>query len=63
MLEEVIKRGARLARPGEFTMRAYLNNKIDLSKAEAIYEIISCKSDMGLLSASNKLGGALKEKN
>ena len=62
VLEEVVKKGARLAKPGEFTMRAYLNNKIDLSKAEAIYEIISCKGEKGLFFASTKLGGALKQK-
>ncbi|GAB6162401.1 tRNA uridine-5-carboxymethylaminomethyl(34) synthesis GTPase MnmE [Desulfothermus naphthae] len=62
VLEEVVKKGARLAKPGEFTMRAYLNNKIDLSKAEAILEIISCKGEKGLFFACTKLSGALKQK-
>ncbi len=62
VLEEVVKKGARVAKPGEFTLRAYLNNKIDLSKAEAIAEIISCKGEKALSLAANKLHGALKEK-
>ncbi len=62
ILKEVISKGARLAEPGEFTLRAFLNGKIDLTKAEAILEIIEAKSERSLELASTKLSGHLKEK-
>ncbi|MCE1164460.1 MAG: tRNA uridine-5-carboxymethylaminomethyl(34) synthesis GTPase MnmE, partial [Bacteroidetes bacterium] len=45
VLEAVLKNGARHAEPGEFTKRAFLNGKIDLSKAEAVADLISAKTD------------------
>ena len=61
ILDTVIKKGARIAEPGEFTKRAFLNGKIDLSQAEAIIDIIKAKSDSGLKSAVKQLDGGLKE--
>lgn len=62
ILELVIREGARPAEPGEFTLRAFLNGRIDLSQAEAIEEIISAKSDRALQFALNILSGKLSEK-
>lgn len=62
ILKEVVLQGARLAEPGEFTLRAFLNGKIDLTKAEAILEIIDAKSEKSLEFATTKLSGQLKEK-
>jgi tRNA modification GTPase len=62
VLSEVIKAGARLAEPGEFTKRAFLNNRIDLSQAEAVLEMIAAKTDRGLALAVSHLKGDLAEK-
>ena len=62
ILEELIKNGARLALPGEFTKRAFVNGKIDLAQAEAIGDIIDSQSDALLNKAVNQLGGILSEK-
>lgn len=51
ILEEVLKTGARLAEPGEFTKRAFLNGRIDLSEAEAVMDIITSKTDASMKSA------------
>ncbi|MCM0647022.1 tRNA uridine-5-carboxymethylaminomethyl(34) synthesis GTPase MnmE [Clostridium swellfunianum] len=51
VLEEVIKAGARLAEPGEFTKRAFLNGRIDLSQAEAVIDIIRAKTELSMKSA------------
>jgi tRNA modification GTPase len=51
VLEEVIKAGARLAEPGEFTKRAFLNGRIDLSQAEAVIDIIRAKTELSRKSA------------
>jgi tRNA modification GTPase len=59
ILELVIKRGARLAEPGEFTKRAFLNGRIDLTQAEAVAEIISAKSKKALSTAVNQIKGKL----
>ena len=59
ILKDLINRGCRLAEPGEFTRRSFLNGKIDLTQAESIAEIISAKSDLQLKVASKKLSGAL----
>jgi len=61
ILDLIISKGARIADPGEFTKRAFLNGKIDLSQAEAIIDIIAAKSDRGLKSAIKQLDGGLKE--
>jgi tRNA modification GTPase len=51
VLEEVIRAGARLAEPGEFTKRAFLNGRIDLSQAEAVIDIIRAKTELSMKSA------------
>ena len=50
VLEAVLNAGARLAEPGEFTKRAFLNGRIDLSQAEAVIDIINAKNDYALKS-------------
>ena len=62
VLAEVIKAGTRLAEPGEFTRRAFLNNLIDLSQAEAVADMIMAKTDRGLELAVSHLKGNLTEK-
>ncbi|MFZ2445954.1 MAG: tRNA uridine-5-carboxymethylaminomethyl(34) synthesis GTPase MnmE [Syntrophobacteraceae bacterium] len=57
ILELVLSCGARLAEPGEFTRRAFLNGRIDLSQAEAVIEIIRSRSEQGLLLANRHLRG------
>ncbi|MEW8957041.1 tRNA uridine-5-carboxymethylaminomethyl(34) synthesis GTPase MnmE [Clostridium sp.] len=51
ILEEVIKNGARNAEPGEFTKRAFLNGRIDLTQAEAVIDLINAKTDLSMKSA------------
>ncbi|ERI90524.1 tRNA modification GTPase TrmE [Clostridiales bacterium oral taxon 876 str. F0540] len=51
VLEEVIKQGVRIAEPGEFTKRAFLNGRIDLSQAEAVIDIIRAKTELSMKSA------------
>ena len=62
ILEQVIKNGARLAQPGEFTKRAFLNGRIDLSEAEAVMDIISSKNELALKSSVNQLRGNISNK-
>ncbi len=62
ILELVFFAGARPAKPGEFTLRAYLNGRIDLSQAEAIQELIYAKTETALNLALNNLLGKLSEK-
>lgn len=62
VLELVLTSGARLAQPGEFTLRAYLNGRIDLSQAEAIQELVLAKTETSLNLALNTLLGKLSEK-
>ncbi len=57
VLERVIEAGARLALPGEFTKRAFLNGKLDLSQAEAVAKVIAAKSKRALRVAQNQLLG------
>lgn len=59
ILEIVILHGARLALPGEFTKRAFLNGRIDLTKAEAIMDLIEAKSDYALKSSARQLKGVI----
>lgn len=59
ILALVVKLGARLALPGEFSQRAFLNGKIDLAQAEAIGEMIHARSEFAYTSAKNQLMGAL----
>lgn len=62
ILELVFLAGARPAEPGEFTLRAFLNGRIDLSQAEAVEEIISARSETALDLALKNLSGKLSEK-
>ncbi len=59
VLKELIKNGARIARPGEFSKRAFLNGKIDLSKAEAISKIIEARSEDAVKLLAKQLKGDL----
>ncbi len=61
ILETVIKAGARPAEPGEFTKRAFLNGRIDLSQAESVIDIINSKNDFALKSSLKQLQGSLFE--
>ena len=62
ILHTVLKNGARIAENGEFTKRAFLNGRIDLSKAEAVIDIINSKTELEHKSAVNRLSGKLNEK-
>lgn len=62
ILELVLKSGCRLAEPGEFTKRAFLNGRIDLSKAEAVMDIIHAKNEFALKASVHQLRGAVSEK-
>ena len=57
VLELVIKNGARLAEPGEFTKRAFLNGRIDLTKAEAVMDVINSKNKYAMKSSAKQLKG------
>ena len=61
ILELVLKRGARLAEPGEFTKRAFLNGRIDLSQAEAVIDLVNAQTAEGLEIAARQLKGHLLE--
>lgn len=62
ILEAVIASGARPAEPGEFTKRAFLNGRIDLSKAEAVMDLIHSKNEFAMSSSLKQLEGALGKK-
>lgn len=62
ILETVIKNGARIAEPGEFTKRAFLNGRIDLTKAEAVMDLIESQNDYALKSSIDQLKGSVYEK-
>lgn len=62
ILEICIKNGARLAEPGEFTKRAFLNGRIDLSQAEAIIDVINAKSEKEAKASMKQLNGFLSSK-
>jgi tRNA modification GTPase len=59
VLETCLRAGARGARPGEFTERAYLNGKIDVTQAEAVIDLIRAQTDLALRSATEQLTGRL----
>lgn len=61
ILQIVIDEGARLARPGEFTFRAYSNGRIDLTQAEAVMDMINSRSERGLILASRQIRGELRD--
>ena len=58
----LLKHGARLAEPGEFTKRAFLNGRIDLAQAEAVFDIIKAKTEESLKAAVSQLKGGLSKK-
>ena len=62
VLDLVLKNGARSAEPGEFTKRAFLNGRIDLSQAEAVIDVINAENDYALSSAVTQLKGSVSEK-
>lgn len=62
ILEACIRNGARPAQPGEFTKRAFLNGKMDLSQAEAVIDVIQSQNDYALKSSLKQLRGSVKEK-
>ncbi len=62
ILDIVIQNGARLALPGEFTKRAFLNGRIDLTRAEAIMDVISADNDMALKASVKQLKGDIYKK-
>ena len=62
VLETVIKAGARLAEPGEFTKRAFLNGRIDLSQAEAVMDLITAKTELAMKSALMQSNGSLSQR-
>lgn len=62
ILSAVMNSGAKIAEPGEFTKRAFLNGRIDLSKAEAIMDIIHAKNEFALQSSVKQLKGSLSDK-
>ena len=62
ILEIVLENGARLAEPGEFSKRAFLNGKMDLSKAEAVIDLINSKTKVSARIASNHLNGDISTK-
>jgi tRNA modification GTPase len=61
VLQLVLKHGARLAEPGEFTKRAFLNGRIDLSQAEAVMDLIRAKTDRAMNVALNQMEGRLSK--
>lgn len=62
ILELVINSGARIAEPGEFTKRAFLNGRIDLSQAEAVIDVINSKTNAARKASMNQLEGRLSQK-
>jgi len=62
LLQAICKLGARMARPGEFTERAFLHGRIDLTRAEAVLDILHARSERALLAAQRALAGKLSER-
>ena len=62
ILNVLLKNGCRLAEPGEFTKRAFLNGRIDLSRAEAVMDIIHSKNEFALRSSMRQLAGAVSDR-
>src|SRR5215467_5561249 len=59
VLETVLAQGARVAAPGEFTKRAFLNGRLDLTQAEAVIDVIHSRTDLALRAANQQLAGDL----
>ena len=62
IIELLVDKGIRLAEPGEFTKRAFLNNRIDLAQAEAVVDVINSRTEASLRGARNQLDGHLSKK-
>ena len=62
IIQEIVALGARVAQPGEFTQRAFLNHKLDLSQAEAVAAVIGAKTRRGLACSLRQLEGGLSQK-
>ena len=62
VFERVLSAGARVAQPGEFTLRAFLNKKMDLTQAEAVQQVIAAKNDAALFFAKAQLSGLFSTK-
>ena len=62
VLDTVLAQGARLAEPGEFTRRAFLNGRIDLAQAEAVADIIHSRTELALTAANEQLAGKLSQR-
>ena len=62
ILDLLIAHGARLAEPGEFSKRAFLNGRIDLSEAEAVMDVIASENDMALKNSMKQLQGSVSDK-
>ena len=61
VLNLILRCGARLAEPGEFTMRAFMNGRIDLSQAEAVMDVINAKTQESLKASVDQLEGKLSK--
>jgi tRNA modification GTPase len=62
VLDTVLENGARLATPGEFTRRAFLNGRIDLAQAEAVADLIHSRTELALAAANEQLAGKLSQR-
>ncbi len=62
VLDVVLENGARLALPGEFTKRAFLNGRIDLTQAEAVADLIGARTELALTAANEQLAGKLSQR-
>ena len=62
VLERILEAGARPAQPGEFSLRAFLNGKLDLAQAEAVQQLIASKSEIALDNAGKQLSGDLSKR-
>lgn len=62
VLDTVLENGARLAQPGEFTKRAFLNGRLDLAQAEAVADLIHARTELALTAANEQLAGRLSQR-
>src|SRR2546421_1016472 len=62
VLDTLLESGARLAEPGEFTKRAFLNGRIDLAQAEAVADLIHARTELSLAAANEQLAGRLSQR-
>jgi tRNA modification GTPase len=62
VLDSILENGARLAEPGEFTRRAFLNGRLDLTQAEAVADLIHSRTELALAAANEQLAGKLSQR-